>query len=479
MMEIFDLKEEEFKNDDIKKRYEKLKLEMDIIYEFIENAYEGLVIVDGDGIITKFKYEKLMGIKEEDAIGRPVGDIIENTRIPEVIKSGRREVEKIQNINGKDVLTTRIPIKRGNKTIGAVGTVLFKDIKEIKYLANHIEKLQNKVSRYRGEIDRMNSAKYSFDNIVTKNRRMKHIKAICKKASHTNATILIEGDSGTGKEYFAHSIHKSSHRQLGPFVRINCAAIPNNLLESELFGYEDGAFTGASKGGRVGKFELANGGTIFLDEISSMQLEMQAKILRVLEERECERIGGNKKIDLDIRVIAASNESLEEMIKKGKFREDLYYRLNVINIRIPKLKERKEDISILADMMLENFSKEYDEIGKKRRISKEAYAALENYSWPGNVRELRNAIERAISISEGTVVRLSDLPKNVSGIKTPDGEDIEMEDVKPLKEQMHEAEIKIIEKTIRLCNGNKSKAAKLLDVHRTCLYKKIDRNKPV
>jgi len=451
---------------------EQFKIHELIVDELVENAYEGMVIVDADGCITKFNYEKLLGLKEADVLGRHVSDVIENTEIPRVIKTGKAELGEIQNINGHDMIVSRIPIQKNGHIIGAVGTVMFRDIKEVKYLAQKLGKLESKVNQYKSEIDRIHQAKYSFENIITSNPKMIYLIDLAKKASDSNSTILIEGESGTGKEYFAHAIHKASYRKYGPFIRINCAAIPKELIESELFGYEEGAFTGAKKSGKIGKFELANGGTLFLDEIGTLPLEMQVKLLRVLEEREVERVGGHRKIDLDIRVIAATNEHLDEMVRMRQFREDLYYRLNVIKLSLPPLRERQGDIGLLANHLLDQFYSVYQKGPDK--ITSGALELLRAHSWPGNVRELRNVIERAVSIAQDKVIYSKDLPEYLHGKMNESLENIDYEHVPmKLKEIVAKAEIEAILDAIRKCDGNKSVAAQLLGIHRTALYKKM------
>lgn len=333
--------------------------------------------------------------------------------------------------------------------------------------------LQSKINKYRGEIERIEGSKYSFDSIITRNSKMEYLKKVGSMASETNSTVLITGESGTGKELFAHAIHRASYRKGEAFIAINCAAIPKDLLESELFGYDSGAFTGARKEGKVGKFELASGGTLFLDEIGDMPLEMQAKILRVLESKEFERIGSNKKVAFDARVIAATNENIEEAIKKGKFREDLYYRLNVITIEIPPLRERMEDIEPLSQDILFFLLREM-KLGQKE-LAKETIKILKSYSWPGNVRELRNVLERAINLSTGRVILPEHLPErltNISSYIVGDPDDISL-----LKDIVLEAEKEAIEKALVLTKGNKSLAAEKLGIHRTALYKKIDKYK--
>jgi len=449
---------------------ERLRFHEAAIDELVQSAYEGMVIVDGDGRITKFKYEKLMGIKEESVLGKQVQDVIENTRVHDVLMTGRSEIGQIQTINGHDMLASRIPVIRDGKVIGAVGTVLFRDVKEVKTLARQLEKLESKVKTYQGEINRLHQAKYSFENIITQNPAMQHLVELAHKAADSHSTILIEGESGTGKEYFSHAIHKGSYRRYGPFVQINCAAIPKDLIESELFGYEEGAFTGASKGGKMGKFELAQGGTLFLDEIGTLPLGMQAKLLRVLEEREFERIGGNRRIQLDIRIIAATNESLSEMVQKGRFREDLFYRLNVILLFIPPLRSRKEDIPLLAEHLLHLVCRQYQR--PLARLTQGAMDKLKAYSWPGNVRELRNAVERAFAVSDGSLIYTKDLPD----IFLEPVDVVEMEIREPvlnLSEAVEKAEREAITRALEVCQGSRTKAARLLGIHRTGLHKKI------
>lgn len=450
-----------------------LKESIEMLEDILNFAYEGYVLVDPEGRIVKMNYEKLLGIKEEEAIGKPVQDVIENTRMHIVVKTGKKEIRDVQRIQGHDMITNRIPIIKENKIIGAVGTVLFKDISEVKELAHQLLDLQSKINKYKGEIERIEGTKYSFDSIITRNPKMEYLKKVGRRAAETNSTVLITGESGTGKELFAHAIHRASYRSNEPFIAINCAAIPKDLLESELFGYDWGAFTGARREGKRGKFEQALGGTIFLDEIGDMPLEMQAKILRVLESKEFERIGGNKKIAFDARVIAATNENLEEAVKKGKFREDLYYRLNVVSIDIPPLRERKEDIEPLANNILDFLLKEM-QLGEKE-IPKETMNILKRYNWPGNVRELRNVLERAVNLSTGKYILPEHLPERlINGISHIAGS---MEDIPLLKDVVAEAEIEAIKKALILTHGNKSLAAEKLGIHRTALYKKIDKYK--
>ena len=434
-----------------------LRNSLNMIEDILNYAYEGYVLVDPEGLIVKMNYEKLLGIKEEDAIGKPVKDILENSRMHIVAKTGIKEIRDVQRIQGHDMITNRIPIIKNNEVIGAVGTVLFKDISEVKELAHQLLDLQCKINKYKGEIERIEGVKHSFHSIITRNTKMEYLKRIGERAAETNSTVLITGESGTGKEVFANAIHQASYRKEEGFIALNCAAIPKGLLESELFGYEGGAFTGAKKEGSVGKFELASGGTLFLDEIGNMPMDMQVKLLRVLEAKEFERVGGHKKLILDARIIAATNENIEEQIEEGKFREDLYYRLNVIPIEIPPLRDRVEDIQLLAENLLEKLLKEM-EIGRKT-LSKESIKILESYNWPGNVRELRNILERGINLSTGNEILPEHLPERLLN-KTKDS--LEDERIEILTETMDRTEKEAIERALVISKGNRTLAAKRL-----------------
>lgn len=459
------------------KTYEQLKWEMEILDEFIEKAYEGLIIIDKEGKIIKFKYEKFLDVREADVIGKHVTEVMENTRLHIVLKTGIPEIGDVQNIRGHNVLTSRIPIIRAGEVVGAVGTILFKDILEIKHLNDHLEQMKQHVKKYKQEMKRLNLAKYSFEQILTADPQMLSLIELSKKSAQSNSSVYIEGESGTGKEYFAHAIHEGSLRRYGPFVRINCASIPKDLFESELFGYEPGAFTGASTHGKAGKFEIANGGTIFLDELSALPYEMQAKLLRAIEEREIERVGGNARIPIDVRFISASNEALHDRVKEGQFRSDLYYRLNVVHLKLPPLRDRKRDVKLLTEHFLRRFANDYPNC--PTQLSNEALKLLEAYTWPGNVRELRNVIESAINLTSGEVIEASDLPDNL--VDFSQGKALLSGKVKSdpetfgntLYEVLEETERQMIKNALALAGGSKTLAAEKLGIHRTALYKKM------
>jgi len=451
----------------------KMKKYIDILETILDNAYEGIVIVDKDGYIIRFNhaYQEFLGVSEKEVLGKHVTDVIENTRMHIVAQKGEKEVGHIQELKGHKIVASRIPLYEDGNLIGAIGKILFQDIAELKSLAQRFEVLENRLNYYKNEVERLQQAKYSFSNIITQNSKMEYLIKLAKKAADSNSTVLIEGESGTGKELFAHAIHKSSDRKYGAFVRVNCAAIPENLLESELFGYEAGAFTGANKKGKPGKFELANGGTIFLDEIGSMPLEMQAKLLRVIQERELERVGGTGTINLDLRIIVATNENLEKMVKNNKFREDLYYRINVIRLNLPPLRERSGDIELLVKSLIKKLAKELDI--KEKEISDKALKKLKAYDWPGNVRELQNFIERVLNLAQGKIIYPEHLPEIINqGNK----EDKKSEnDNLTLNEIVARTEKRAIIEAIKNADGNRTKAAQVLGIHRTSLYHKIDK----
>lgn len=442
----------------------------------LENSYEGIVVVDKNAVVTMINksYARFFGVKQEEAIGRHITEISQNTRLHSTVETGRIEIGQIHYSGKNKMIVMRIPIFEGDKIVGAIGKILFRDIKELRSLVQKIDKMENEIKYYKGELKRISGAKYNFSNIVAVSDKRKKIVKLAKKAARTDSTVLICGESGTGKELFAQAIHNLSLRCYGSFVRVNCAAVPADLLESELFGYEKGAFTGARSEGKPGKFELADGGTIFLDEIGDMPLRMQSKLLRVLQEREVERVGGNYLMDLDIRIVAATNKNLENMVKQGEFREDLYYRLNVIRIGIPPLRETKKDLDYLIKRILAEFK---DQIGLEiNGVSKEVINSFNNYSWPGNVRELRNILERAANLCEDDIIELKDLPVSLSqtfDIDTNIHATNSGTQVVKLEYAVKQAEIQAILAALDRTGGNKRKAADILGIHRSGLYQKL------
>ena len=435
--------------------------------DILDTICKRVVIINNKAEIVHVskKYCEFLNVSLNDIIGKHVADIIENTRMHKVLESGKGEYSHIQKINGKKMIATRIPIIKEEEIIGVLGYVNYKDTKEVEELYNKIFQMEREISSYRNRLKSEASPKYSLESIIGESDAIKNSKNLLKKSSSSDSTVLLLGESGTGKELFANAIHSLSPRKDKPFITVNCSAIPSELLESELFGYEKGAFTGANKEGKIGKFELANNGTIFLDEIGDMPLFMQSKILRVLQEKEVERIGGNSPIKLNIRIVSATNRDLEKMIKEKSFREDLFYRLNVIKIKVPALKERNGDIEVLAYHFLNILSEKMD--SNVCKISKDALMLLNRYNWPGNIRELKNVIERSLNMIDcSDELKVEHLPEKIKSHCIVD-------DIDHLDKEIYKAEKMAIYKALLVCKGNKSLAAKKLGISRVTLYEKL------
>ncbi len=442
-----------------------------VLETIIETAYDWVVLVDREGIVTMMSqtYLSFLSMTKEEAIGKHVTQVIPNTRMHIVAKTGRAEIGDIQEIKGNHMIATRLPVVINGKVIGAVGKVNFKDISDFNTMAKKVTKMERELEYYRDELKKERAGKYSFESIVGTSNGILRVKNMSKKAAKSDSTVLILGESGTGKELFAHAIHNLSTRANHTFVKLNCAAIPAELLESELFGYEEGAFTGAKKGGKLGKFELADKGSIFLDEIGDMDIKMQAKLLRVLQEKEIERVGGSKTKHIDVRIIAATNKNLEELVGEGKFREDLYYRLNVMTIQVPPLRERIADIKSLSKHLLSKLSHNMGIIVSN--ISEEAMHYLMNYRWPGNVRELENTLERALNLlDKETVVEAHHLPPKIT-----ENNNVASEDIEGFKTAIERLEKEMIVNCLKVVDGNKKEAAKRLGISRTSLYQKMEK----
>jgi len=442
-----------------------------ILNKLLELAYDGIVVVDAAGIITLISkaYADFLGILEKDAIGKHVEDVIENTRLPIALKTGKTEKAQLQLINGNYMVASRYPLIKDGQVVGAIGKVLFRNINELNVLHKRINSLQNQLENFKIKADKPGQAKYSFQNIIGESDKILLAKTMAEKGALTDSSILLLGESGTGKELFAHAIHQESSRAAKPFIKVNCAAIPHELLESELFGYEEGAFTGALKGGKAGKFETADGGTLFLDEIGDMPMSMQSKLLRVLQEKEIEKIGAQYSLNVDVRIIAATNKNLEDLATHGDFRTDLFYRLNVFGIKIPSLRERPEDIDVLTPYLLDKIC---SRMGKYvENISPQAIKKINKHSWPGNIRELENVLERAVNlIGKEGIIEAKHLPEKISG-------QIIDTEISSLEESLKQCEIAAIEKVMTITKGNKAKAARLLNISRSKLYDRLSKLK--
>lgn len=435
--------------------------------EILDIISKRVVIVDSEYIIVYMSsaYCEFLNVFQDEVIGKKVMDVVENTRLDKVIESRVPEYAQLQNIKGKNMIATRIPIIKDGNVIGALGYVNYKDTSEFKALYNKISSMEKQLNCYKSSLKNDTAYKYSFESIIGDSTAILKTKELAAKAATTNSTVLLLGESGTGKEIFAHAIHSLSNRSSKPFIRVNCSAIPRELLESELFGYEKGAFTGANRDGKIGKFELANNGTIFLDEIGDMPLFMQAKILRVIQEKEVERIGSNIPKKLNIRIIAGTHRDLEAMVEEKSFRHDLFYRLNVIRITLPPLREREGDVEILSKYFVDTLSTKLDRCSSD--ISMDVLRVLTRYNWPGNVRQLQNTIERCLNlVDDGEVITLEHIPREIKNYSL-------LDDINSLDEEKDNIERSTIYKALLVYNNNKSLVARKLGISRVTLYEKI------
>lgn len=444
---------------------------LDVI-ETIFNEFDGALVIDETGIIRIITdyYCRASGLSKEQVLGRRVDEVFPNTRMLEVLRTGKPIIADIWELNGKTQVVSRVPITAGGKIIGAAGFNIFRYLDDARGFARRISNMFSELKYYKEEVKRLSSAKYSLASIVGYSDAIMEAKEHVRRVANTSIPVLITGETGTGKELFAHALHQESCRREYPLVRVNCASIPDNLLESELFGYEEGAFTGARKAGKPGKFELANKGTLFLDEVSELSWVSQAGLLRVLQEKELERVGGTQTIPIDVRIISATNVSLRDRVSQEQFRKDLYFRLDVFPIHIPPLRERMEDLEPLTEYFINQYNQESG--GHIEGISKEALNRLHQYHWPGNVRELHTVIERACidagagKITLDNLLRFTTQKANVYNLNKYQGFDL-------TKARM-EAEKQTILRALKACGGNKTQAAHLLGLSRSALYYKLE-----
>ncbi|MQL53119.1 PAS domain S-box protein [Desulfofundulus thermobenzoicus] len=432
----------------------------------LDFAYDGIIVTNEDDVIEVFNpaAEKITGIRAAQVIGQKAEQWIPNTRLVAVKENRRPEVGELQEIGKTTIVTNRVPIIVKDKVVGVVAT-----FHEISRIQNWERKIR-KALYSKGLI-----AKHTFDDIIGNSQAITTAKLQARNYGFYDSTVLLVGETGTGKELFAHAIHSVSPRNNGPFVAVNCSALPDGLLESELFGYEEGAFTGARRGGKPGLFELAHGGTIFLDEISSISLNMQARLLRVIQEKEVMRLGSDKLIPVDVRIIVATNKDLAALVARGKFREDLYFRLNVLRVRIPPLRERREDIPLLAQYFL-------DQQNAGCNLDPVIARKMQEYRWPGNVRELKSFISRyAILVNEmpaetifedflHETFRLMGSPEEMG---LPVEKDPNQNTVTIKIGSLDKMERELIQKMLARYDHNRSALAKALGISRSTLWKKL------
>ena len=443
------------------------------LFEGLDQMCEGAIIVDREARIVWISDKYAARLKlgsAADAVGRVVEDVIPNSLMREVVRTGEPIMVDIMQFDDESFVVMRVPIKddRG-RVIGAAGFMLFDRLQYLQPLVSKFQRLETELAVVQKSLAEERRVKYTFSNFIGASPAAMEAKRQARRAAQVDTTVLLLGETGTGKEVLAQAIHSASPRAHGPFIGINVAAIPDTLLEAEFFGASPSAYTGADRRGRDGKFVLANGGTLFLDEVGDMPMAMQAKLLRVLQEKEVEPLGSNRVAKVDVRVIAASSVDLRQMVSMGRFRSDLYYRLSVLPIELPPLRERIADVESLCDHILEDIARRSGR--PQHEITPTGLAALSAYAWPGNIRELRNVLEQVtinsdnarLSAEEFTLV----LPRVAGSTRLGERPTLKLADV------VADAERSAIRSALAAAEGKKILAAELLGISRATLYQKL------
>ncbi len=451
----------------------------DIIHHLITDPFNAMTVVDEKAKIVYLSpvHEGFFGLDRGAAIGRQVGDVIENTRLDHVARTGKAEIGDVQRMRGEERIVNRTPIFRGDQIVGAIGRVMFKGPEQVFALNKRVNVLERELEFYKRESKILRRDAFDLNSFVGNSDAIRRLKDDIKRVAPLDIPVLILGESGTGKELVAFSIHRLSPRSDSKMVVVNSAALPEGLVESELFGYEPGTFTGADRKGRRGKFEQAHGSSLFLDEVGDMPVDVQAKLLRVLQDNTVQRVGGEAGRQVDFRLIAATNRDLQNLMGEQGFRLDFYYRISPIVLTIPPLRERLEDIPLLVDSFLTEFSTRHQR--QKPLIDSDVYPFLANQRWPGNIRQLRHALERAVIFLEGD--RLSainfqraDVFTQQNGATTVPNHMRLLAPGKPgLQAEIERVESKLIQDTLIRWKGNKKRTAEELGISRSYLYKKL------
>ncbi len=463
----------------------------DILKHLLTNPFEAMTVVDRAGVLRYISpvHEKFFGISPGAGTGRHVTQVIENTRLHTVASTGKSEVGSIQSMKGVSRVVSRHPVLDSNgEVVGAIGQVMFKGPEQLQIMSAELRRLQTEVAFYRRELSSLHNAGHGLDHIVGNSPAIERLKRQIAKVAAMDVPVLLTGESGTGKELAARAIHLLSARRDANMVTVNAAALPATLVESELFGYEAGSFTGAEKKGRRGKIEQADKGSLFFDEVGDMPAEVQVKLLRVLQDGRYERVGSHESRLSSFRLISASNRDFDQMIEQGTFRLDLFYRISAVTIRMPALRERLEDIPLLADVALQNFANRHRQV--RKRLSEDAKQFLQRLEWPGNVRQLMHVVERAAIFSEGEAIEPSDFGllesiEQLSGLETasaaPTSSSVAPTSTGPdrekgpvgVKQAVGEVEEQLIRAAMVKCRGNKKQAAAELGISRSYLYKRL------
>ncbi|WP_290894310.1 sigma 54-interacting transcriptional regulator [Hoeflea sp.] len=459
--------------------FTQVEFAFDIIEHILSDPYDAMAVIDSKAqlVFVSPIHEKFFGLRTGESLGRNVRDVIQNTRLHHVVRTGVAEVGQIQKMQGSQRVVSRHPIRHNGTVVGAIGRVMFKGPQQVDALARQIKALEKEVATYQTQTQEAMRGEPFLSAIVGKSPAIRALRDQIRKVAPLDIPVLIQGESGTGKELVAKALHMLSPRSHARLITVNAAALPVSLVESELFGYEAGAFTGADKKGRPGKFEQADKGTIFLDEIGDMPLEVQSKLLRVLQDRIIERVGGDKPRHIDFRLCSATNRDLEKFIDEQKFRLDLFYRISPVILKMPSLSERLEDIPLLVESFLKELSAQYAR--PVPDVDGGVYDFLMERPWPGNVRELRHIIERTYVFHESSRLEVADFQhagdqgSPVSGIGTNSDPLVEPGNTATLKTAMNQLEREMIVDAMARFDGNKKKVAEFLGVSRSYLYTKL------
>ena len=434
-----------------------------------DSLYDGILIIDKEGIVRYINpaYTRITKVEEKNIIGRYLSEVRPGSRLTNVVKNEKMELGAHRKMGEVEYLVNMVPIYEEGKVIGGIS--LLNELIDIYKLTEKLNLSKIIIQNLKEHVKTLGNGKYSFDDIIAVDEKSVEVKDFAKRIALADSNVLITGESGTGKELYASAIHNLSPRKDFPFIPVNCASFEKNLIESELFGYEEGAFTGAKKNGKTGLFQLAQGGTLFLDEIGELEYGLQGKLLRVLQEKSIRKIGGSKEIPIDVRLICATNKNLEKMIQDNTFRRDLYYRIAIMPLSILPLREKKNDIKSIAEKFLLDLSIKYK---KEVKLNENALKVLKEYDWPGNIRELKNIIEFTFNMVEGNEIKAEHLPiaikKNLK----------ENDNISPLSEVVKEAEKSYLKKVIEIYGDSvegKKKAAKALEISLATLYNKLEK----
>jgi PAS domain S-box-containing protein len=443
-----------------------------VLNHFMTSPFEAMTVVDQDGLIRFISpvHERFFGLAPGEAFGRPVTEVIENTRLQEVVRSGKAEFGQVQEMRGVSRVVSRVPIRERGRVVGAIGQVMFKGPEQLHELSRELTRLKTEVAYYKRELSWQRNRTHGLGDIVGASAAIRRLKAEIVKVAPLDVPVLLVGESGTGKELVSHAIHSFSPRNERPMVLVNAAALPATLVESELFGYEPGAFTGAERKGRKGKFEQADHSTLFLDEIGDMPIEIQAKLLRVLQDGDFERVGGDRVHHSDFRLIAATNRNLIQAVDEKTFRLDLYYRISGVVLQVPALSERLDDLPLLVEHFLASHAERHGDTPK--RAGPEVLGYLRERSWPGNVRQLRHEVQMAAVFAEGPELRISDFRpgRDVAGAAAPQAP---APAAQTISRAVAETELSLIKEALERHGGNKKRVAAALGISRSYLYKRL------